>query len=615
MTKGAWNKELGTVDSERLKCYIAFNSVGQGDAKVALSGASQVIRFAGFELDLRTAELSSAGVKTTLPEQPFRILTLLLEHASEVVTREALRKRLWSNDVFVDFDDGLNSAIRRLRLALGDSAEHPRLLETLPRHGYRLKVQIQQIDLSSSGAQNNGSQSFRVAVLPLENFSDPNDEHLADSMTDAIITALAKIPNLGVISRTSVMAYKNARKILPQIARELRADALLEGAIVRSGDRVRITVQLVDATSDQHLWAESYDRELGDMLKLVEEVSHVIAAEVPSRLTRSQVRPVTAFSLSQEAYNSYLKGRYLIENTGRSDDALKKATVFFEQAVNEAPLFAEAYAGIAESYDMSAIFGLLPARQASAKAQQAARKAIEIDPSISEAHAALGYALMLAWDWQEAGREFQEAIEINANNVIAHRWYAEYLMALGQAARAVGEIERARDIEPLSAITNSTLGWVYYGVRRFEQAVQQIRGAVELDENFAATHFCSGMVHAQLGKYKEAIAEYERAKALGGTVHVVRGLGFLYGIAGEKALAQEVIQESKRLAKTGCSVAYATASIYAGLGERAQAFEWLDKAYDDCCAEMTWLKWDPQLDTLRTDPRFHRLIERVGLSS
>jgi len=583
---------------------------------VALSGASQVIRFAGFELDLRTAELSSTGVKTTLPQQPFRILTLLLEHGGEVVTREALRRRLWSNDVFVDFDDGLNSAIRRLRLALGDSAEHPRLLETLPRHGYRLKAQIQQTDLSSLGTEGHSSQSFRVAVLPLENFSgDPNDEHLADSMTDAIITALAKIPHLGVISRTSVMAYKNARKILPQIARELRADALLEGAIVRSGDRVRITVQLLDATIDQHLWAESYDRELVDKLKLHEEVSHAIAAEVPSRLSRSRVRSATAFSLGQEAYNSYLKGRYLIENTGRNDDGLKKATVFFEEAVNEAPLFAQAYAGIAESYDMSAIFGLLPTRQASAKAQQAARRAIEIDPSISEAHAALGYALMLVWDWQEAGREFQQAIELNANNLIAHRWYAEYLMAVGQAGRSIGEIERAREIEPLSAITNSTLGWLYYGARRFEKAVQQFRRTVELDENFAATHFCSGMVQAQLGKYKEAIAEYERAKALGGTVHVVRGLGFLYGIAGEKARAQEVIQESKRLAKTGCSVAYATASIYAGLGEKAQAFEWLNKAYDDCCAEMTWLKWDPQLDTLRTDPRFHRLLERVGLSS
>ena len=583
---------------------------------MALSGASQVIRFAGFELDLRTAELSSTGVKTTLPQQPFRILTLLLEHGGEVVTREALRRRLWSNDVFVDFDDGLNSAIRRLRLALGDSAEHPRLLETLPRHGYRLKAQIQQTDLSSLGTEGHSSQSFRVAVLPLENFSgDPNDEHLADSMTDAIITALAKIPHLGVISRTSVMAYKNARKILPQIARELRADALLEGAIVRSGDRVRITVQLLDATIDQHLWAESYDRELVDKLKLHEEVSHAIAAEVPSRLSRSRVRSATAFSLGQEAYNSYLKGRYLIENTGRNDDGLKKATVFFEEAVNEAPLFAQAYAGIAESYDMSAIFGLLPTRQASAKAQQAARRAIEIDPSISEAHAALGYALMLVWDWQEAGREFQQAIELNANNLIAHRWYAEYLMAVGQAGRSIGEIERAREIEPLSAITNSTLGWLYYGARRFEKAVQQFRRTVELDENFAATHFCSGMVQAQLGKYKEAIAEYERAKALGGTVHVVRGLGFLYGIAGEKARAQEVIQESKRLAKTGCSVAYATASIYAGLGEKAQAFEWLNKAYDDCCAEMTWLKWDPQLDTLRTDPRFHRLLERVGLSS
>lgn len=584
---------------------------------MALSGApSQVLRFAQFELDLRTAELSSAGVKITLPEQPFQILTLLLEHAGEVVTREALRKRLWSDDVFVDFDDSLNSAVRRLRLALGDPAENPKILETLPRHGYRLKVHIQEGDLLLCANENpTSTPPLRVAVLPLENFSgDLAEDHLADAMTDAIITALAKIPNLRVISRTSVMAYKNARKILPQIGRELRADVLLEGAVARSGDRVRVTVQLLDAATDQHLWAESYERELGDKLRLQEEISHVIAAEIPFRLSRCQIRPGNAVSFSPQAYGWYLKGRYLIENTGRNDYALKKATLFFEQAVNEAPLFAEAYAGIAESYDMSAIFCQLSARQASAKAQQAAKKAIEIDASIADAHAALGYALMLVWRWQEAAEEFETAIELNPNNALAHRWYAEFLMAVGETAKAVGEIERARELDPLSVITNSTLGWIYYGVRRFEQAARQFRGTVELDENFAATYLCSGMLFAQQGRYKEAIAEYQRAKTLGGTVQVLRGLGFLYGIAGEKVKAQEILQESKRLAKTGCSVAYATASIYAGLGERAQAFEWLNKACDDCCAEMTWLKWDPQLDALRTDPRFHGLLERVGLS-
>ena len=585
-------------------------------SKVSLSGtASQVLRFAGFELDLRTAELSGGGIKTTLPEQPFRILTLLLEHPGEVVTREALRKRLWSNDVFVDFDDGLNSAIRRLRLALGDSAEHPRLLETLPRHGYRLKVQIQPNESVTFASESINPQSFRVAVLPLENFSgDLGEEYLADSMTDAIITALAKIPNLRVISRTSTMFYKNARKSLPQIARELRTDALLEGAIVRSGDRVRITVQLVDAISDQHLWAESYERELGDKLKLQEELSQLIAAEIPLRVTRCQVRSANVFSLSPEAYSSYLKGRYLIENTGRNDYALKKATLFFEEAVNEAPLFAEAYAGIAESYDMSAIFCLVPGRQASAKAQAAARRAIEIDRSISEAHAALGYALMLVWKWQEAARELEQAIELNPHNATARRWYAEYLMAVGETAKAVSEIERARETEPLSVITNSTLGWLYYGARQFDQAAEQFRGTVELDENFAATYCCSGMLYAQQGKYKEAMAEYQRAKTLGGTVHVLRGLGFLYGIAGERERTHEVIQESRRLAKSGCSVAYATASIYAGLGERSQAFDWLNRACDDYCPEMAWLKWDPQLDILRSDPRFGKLLERVGLA-
>jgi tetratricopeptide (TPR) repeat protein len=269
---------------------------------------------------------------------------------------------------------------------------------------------------------------------------------------------------------------------------------------------------------------------------------------------------------------------------------------------------------MAESYNMSAIFCLLPAGQASAKAQEAAKKAIEINASISEAHAALGYALMLAWRWREAAEEFEEAIRLNRNSALAHRWYAEFLMAVGEAPNAVREIERARELEPLSLITNSTLGWIYYGVRSFEQAARQFRETIELDENFAATYLCSGMLHAHQRRYGEAIAEYEKARALGGTVQVLRGLGFLYGIAGEKAKAREVVHESKRLGKIGCSVAYTLASTYAGLGEKTPAFEWLNKACDDCSAEMTWLKWDPQLDSLRSDVRFQKLLQRIGLS-
>lgn len=577
---------------------------------------SEILRFAHFELDLRTAELSCADRKTTLPEQPFRILTLLLEHAGEVVTRQALRKKLWSDDVFVDFEDSLNSAIRRLRLALGDSADNPRFLETLPRHGYRLKIPAQEISSPSSCSEIASGRSLRLAVLPFEDFSgDGGQDCLADSLTDAVITALAKLPNLRVISRTSVMVYKNVRKMLPEIARELKADALIEGAVIRAGSRLRITVQLVEAGSDHHLWAESYERDWADKLSLQDEISHAIAHEIPHRVRQCQFQAPSTSAPTPESYSSYLKGRHLIENTGRSDYALKKATVFFEQAVSESPLFAEAYAGMAEAYDMSAIFCLLPVRQASAKAQEAARRAIEINASISEAHAALGYALMLVWRWREAAKEFEEAIRLNSNSALAHRWYAEFLMAVGEAAQAVKEIQRAYELEPLSLITNSTLGWIYYGVRQFEQAARQFSETIELDENFAATYLCSGMLHAQQRRYREAIAEYQKARALGGTVQVLRGLGFLYGIAGEKARAHEVLHESKKLGKMGCSVAYTLASTYAGLGEKTHAFDWLNRACDDYCGEVTWLKWDPQLDSLRSDVRFQKLIQRIGLSA
>jgi TolB-like protein/tetratricopeptide (TPR) repeat protein len=580
------------------------------------NGASEVLRFADFELDLRTAELSSAGSKSTLPEQPFRILTLLLEHAGEVVTREALRKKLWSDDVFVDFEDSLNSAIRRLRLALRDSADNPRFLETLPRHGYRLKIPTQHVSSSPPAAEIVSGTALRLAVLPFQDFSSAGgEEYLVDSLTDAVITALAKVPKLRVISRTSVMLYKNVGKMLPEIARELRADALIEGAVLRVGDRLRITVQLVDAASDQHVWAESYERDLADKLTLEEEISQAIAHEIPHRLHQTQFPAPITPALTSEAYNCYLKGRHLVENTGRNDYALKKATVFFEEAVSESPLFAEAYAGMAEAYDMSAMFCLLPAREASLKAQRAAKYAIELDGSNAHAYAALGYALMLEWRWHEAATAFEKALELNSRDALGHRWYAEYLMAVGQSSKAVSEIERASELDRLSVITNSMVGWIYYGVRQFEQAAQQFRRTLELDENFAATFSCLGMLNALRGKFKDGIGEYQRAINLGGTVQVLRGLGFLYGIADEKAKAHEVLQETKKLAKQGWSVAYANASIYAGLGEKAQAFEWLNKACDDYCGEMMWLKWDPQLDSLRSDIRFQKLLRRIGLSA
>jgi TolB-like protein/Tfp pilus assembly protein PilF len=575
---------------------------------------SPIVHFADFELDLRTAELTCAQIKTVLPEQPFRILTLLLEHAGEVVTREALRKELWGDHVFVDFEDSLNSAVRRLRLALADPSKHPQLLETLPRHGYRLKVQARETDSPiSTAATCPTTNGFRVAVLPLEDFSDDMGKgYLADSMTDAIITALAKVPDLRVISRTSVMAYKNTRKILPEVARELRADAVVEGAILRAGARVRITMQLIDPIDDQHIWAESYEGELSDGLKLQEEISRAIAVEIPRRLRRWEVREENT-SIAPDAYRSYLKGRHLIENTGRNDCSLKRATLFFEQAVNGTPRFAQAYVGLAEAYNASAIFGLLPARRASTKAQQAARKAIEMNASIAEAHATLGYALMLVWRWREAATEFEHAIQLDARSVLAHRWYAEYLMAVGETAKAEREIERALELGPMSLVANCELGFIYYGLRRFEQAARQFRKTMELDENSAVTSLGSGMSYAQAGKYKEAKAEYERARTLGGTVHVLRGFGFLCGIIGEKTRAQQVLEESNRLGKSGCSVAYTNASIYAGLGKKTHAFEWLNKACDDSCAEVTFLKWDPQMDSLRSDPRFHNLLERVGL--
>lgn len=582
------------------------------------SGAGpQVLRFGGFELDLRAAELRKHGFKINLPDQPFRILTLLLERPGEVVTRDELRSRLWSNGVFVDFNDSLNSAVRRLRQTLGDSAEHPRFVETLPRHGYRFTVPVQPVRTASAIlAPDSGGLAPRVAVLPLENLSgDPAQEYFVDGMTDALITALAKIPTLRVISRSSVMPYKTARKAVPEIARELQVDAIVEGTVMRSGSRVRITAQLVRALTDHHLWAETYERELQDVLALQGEVARAIADEIPIKLTpQDQVRLTNVRTVRPQAYEAYLRANYFLRNTGRTDEGLRKAARYFEEAVQADPGYAQAYAGLAESHNMLGIYGLLPPRQSFARAREAAREAIGIDEGLSWAHAALAYALlMLDWDWAVAEGEFKRAIELNPRYATAHHWYAEFLLTVGQPAKAIAELERAREIEPLSLIINVTLAWVYYGGRRYHQAIQQCSTAIELDPNFAVAHLCLGMALTQEGRYAAAIEEYRKARLLGGTVHVLRGLGYAYAVSGNKAKALQVLQELKRITKAGYLPPYAVATIYAGLGNKDQAYEWLNKAYDERDPQLTWLKWDPQLDGLRSDARFQVLLDLVGL--
>jgi TolB-like protein/Tfp pilus assembly protein PilF len=410
---------------------------------------------------MRGGELRKQGVRVKLQEQPFQILQILLQRRGDVVTREELRQKIWPSDTFVDFDHSINNAIKRLRAALGDSAENPCYIETVASRGYRFITNLHPIT----------RQIGSLAVLPLGNLShDPEQEYFAEGLTEALITTLAKIGELRVVSRTSTMQFKGAHKPVREIARELAVDAVVEGTVLRAGNRVRITAQLIDAEEETHLWAESYERELCDVLTLQSEVAQAIAREVKVKLTpqdRAQFAQVP--QINPEAYEAYLKGRY--HWNGRH--GLRKAIQDFEEAIAKDPTYAAAYAGLADCFCALSAWGLVTANEGSIKAKALAQKALEIDNSLAEAHTSLAFATMYDYDFLASEKEFERALELNPRYATAHQLFALCLSMMGRYEEAYTEIQRAFRLDPLSSVINAFVGYIYLYARRYDQAIYQ----------------------------------------------------------------------------------------------------------------------------------------------
>jgi len=390
------------------------------------------VRFGVFEVDLRVGELRKRGVKIKLQDQPFQILQILLERSGEVVTREELRGRIWPADTFVDFDQGLNNAIKRLRESLSDSPDNPRFIETVPRHGYRF--------IGNLGATPGRIKS--LAVLPLENLSrDPEQEYFAEGLTEALITTLAKVGELRVVSRTSAMLYKGVHKSMREIARELDVDAIIEGTVLRVGRRVRITAQLIDAAKESHRWAESYERDLRDVLALQTEVAQAIAREIRIKLTPlDQARFAEVVPVEPDAYEAYLRGRYHWNR--RSGEGLGKAIHYFQQTIAEDPTYAAAYSGLADCLSALGWWGFVSPNEGCGKATL---QAVELDPSLSE----LAWASMLYdYDFAAAEREFERSVELNPHYPTAHQWFGLYLAMMGRYEEAYTELKRAIRLDP-----------------------------------------------------------------------------------------------------------------------------------------------------------------------
>jgi|SRR5579863_3029068 len=628
------------------------------------------LRFDGFELDVRAGELRKNGVRLRLRGQPLQVLEILLERAGDMVTREELQARIWPADTFVDFDHGIHNAIARIREALGDSAETPRYIETLPRRGYRFIGRVEDFPAlrlvpqisagpgeavalatpSETPAKAPSSTNTRtlalilgtvcalglvgwalwhqfygtatapairsIAVLPLDNLSgDSSEEFFADGMTDQLITDLAKAGSLRVISRTSVMQYKGAKKPLPQIARELNVDAIVEGSVIRSGQRVRVTSQLIQATTDRHLWAETYDRDLGDILKLQGDVADAIAQQVRAQLTPMQHAQIrSARSVNPAAYDAYLKGRLFFTSDSKPD-SLRRAQGYFEESIQKDPDFALAYAGLADTYVFLAYAGALQRDEAYRSAKEAVGKALELDDSVGEAHYTLGLLNSdFDWDWNAADREFSRAVALAPSYSCAHESRAFFLARAGRRAEALAEIAKIDQLDygPSAAWSETA---TYFQLRDYPSLIQASKRGLLLDPKDWFQHYTLGVGYEATGKLPEAIVEYQKAIEVSGGSQGVVPLAHAYAAAGRKAEADKILRDFERKAKVTSASPYTMATIYATLGENDKAFEFLMKAYSEKSLEIpSSLRSDPLLDSLRPDPRFQNLLQRLGLT-
>lgn len=567
----------------------------------SLSSGRQVVRFGAYEADLRAGELRKNGLRIRLPEQPFRVLTILLEHPGEIVTREELQKLLWPDGTFVDFEQGLNAAVKRLREALDDSAETPHLIETLPRRGYRFK--------GSLGPSYGPIQS--LAVLPLENLSgDPEQEYFAEGLTEALINNVARIGALRVTSRTSAMRYRKTDKNVPQIARELNVDAIVEGTVLRSGGRVRISVQLIDAHADTHLWAESYDRDLSDILALHSEVAQAVARRVQVKLTpHDYAHFAHTHPVDPQAYEDYLKGRYY---WNRRPAEMARAIQHFESAIQKDPGYAAAFTGLADCLNSLTGLGIAPPNEGSAKARLLAQRALEIGHSLAEAHTALALASIYDYDFLTAEREFEQAIELNPRYVHAHSMFSFYLAWMGRYEEAYAEVQRALRLDPLSSITNSHAGWIYLYGRRYDQAIEQLQKTLEMDPNSGSAWAFLGWAQSCKSQHESAIASLRKGCKIWPGSSPVAWLGQFYATAGYQDEALKILEQLQELSKQQYVTPYGIGRIYTALGQKDEAFHWLETAYAQRENWMVLLKVDPCLDGLRPDPRFQDLMRRMN---
>jgi TolB-like protein/DNA-binding winged helix-turn-helix (wHTH) protein/Tfp pilus assembly protein PilF len=651
------------------------------------AGTQERIRFGeDFEVDPRAFELRCVGRVLKLERIPLQVLLILIEQKGQLVTREEIAEKIWGKDVFLDIDNSINGAVRKIRQVLKDDPQEPRYVQTLSGRGYRFIATVVEEEVEaralashessppqkaeqgtnlarsiaeeSRGKTDSAAPAFAfghwrrfgwlaslfsicaigvaawigwthfygpsaahpirsVAVLPLQNLSgDPAQEYFADGMTEELITELSRIQSLKVISHTSVMEYKGTRKHLPQIASELGVDGILEGSVIRENDEVRVTVQLLDGPNDRHIWSESYERPLHGVLNLQREVAEAVTRQIRITLTPEQEAMLNApRTVDPEAYEAYLRGRYLFSTQYTMAQPLLQAKSYFEESIHKDPGFAPAYTGLADAYLYLALFRHVPQEAGLRSAQEALQKALQLDDRIGEAHDTLGViGWRHDWNWVAAERELDQAISLAPSYPCAHEDRAEFLAFLGRRAEALAELTRVNQIDfgPTAAHTEAG---VYFQLRDYPNLLEASHKGVASNPNDWVDHFNLGIGYDGVGKLPEAISEYQKAVELSNGDQNARGsLAHAFAAIGNRPDAEKILHDLESKSKDSYVSPYVLATIYASLGEKDKAIQYLGKAYDERALDISWnLKADLRIDNLRSDPRFQDLARRAGL--
>ena len=625
---------------------------GTSEFDVPAHSASRIISFGTFEVNVQTGELRRQGQKVKLQEQPFQVLVALLERPGEIVTREELRGKLWPEDTFVDFDHSLNAAIKRLRDALGESADSPVFIETLARRGYRfmasvngylppdevrvaaapaqsfllrqwivLAACIAALGLAAAGAwhlrSGTGGQIDSIAVLPFINVSgDTHTDYLSDGITESLIASLIHVPELKVKSRNSVFRYKGKDVDAKKVGNDLGVSALLSGRVTQHGENVEVSAELTDVRDNTEIWGQHYSCKSADIISLPQQIAGDIAKKLRSNLSTPEKRQVTKQGTQNpEAYELYLRGRYSWNE--RTPSSVATAISYFNQAIAKDPGYALAYSGLADAYNVLPNYGGNQTESYS-KSNAAARRALELDATLARPHAVLaGNEMAHDLDFVAGEAEFKKALELDPNDAVIHQLYAESLGSIGgETQEAIAEIDRAHHLDPLSPIIGTVAGFIHIYARQYDEAISICKKVSNENPTFPVAHSCLAWAYWGKRMYPQVIEEQKTFALLSGDRNQSEFASAMEqgfhsaGWTGALRKGIEILQAQREI---GYVSAYYIASLYADLGDKDCAFWWLNTAYREHDGLLTVLKTDFLLDPIRSDPRFAELVRKVGL--